>query len=161
MNKLSLTLLAAVCAGMLFVSAPQDANAYHPLTRGLGGGFGGYGGCADGLSLYRGRQVPVPPYFALHPPVYYSAPVARPYGYSPFPYPGDVRTPEPVVGVARAAAKVVENPFAAPMRKATEKKAELAEDSVAASAPQSIRNPFVDWSTHDHDIHVAKTIETK
>lgn len=34
------------------------------------------------------------PYFALHPPVYYSYPVARPYGYSPFAYPPGVMTPE-------------------------------------------------------------------
>jgi hypothetical protein len=27
------------------------------------------------------------PYFALHPPVYYSYPIARTYGDSPFPYP--------------------------------------------------------------------------
>lgn len=27
------------------------------------------------------------PYFAEHPPVYYSRPVARPYGYSPYAYP--------------------------------------------------------------------------
>jgi hypothetical protein len=26
------------------------------------------------------------PYFALHPPVYYSYPVQRPYGYLPYPY---------------------------------------------------------------------------
>lgn len=38
------------------------------------------------------------PYFALHPPVYYSRPVPRTYGYSPFAYPGDVMTPDlPVV----------------------------------------------------------------
>jgi hypothetical protein len=33
------------------------------------------------------------PYFALHPPVYYSYHVARTYGYSPFAYPPDVLTP--------------------------------------------------------------------
>ncbi len=34
-----------------------------------------------------------PPYFALHPPVYYSHQVPRTYGYSPFPYPPYVLTP--------------------------------------------------------------------
>lgn len=33
------------------------------------------------------------PYFALHPPVYYSFRVARTYGYSPFAYPPGVLTP--------------------------------------------------------------------
>ena len=42
-------------------------------------------------SLYVSDQAP---YFAVHPPVYYSYVVRRPYGYSPFPYPPDVLTPE-------------------------------------------------------------------
>jgi hypothetical protein len=33
------------------------------------------------------------PYFALHPPVYYSYRVPRTYGYSPFAYPPGVLTP--------------------------------------------------------------------
>lgn len=37
------------------------------------------------------------PYFSLFPPTYYSYPVPRPYGYSPFAYPGFVQTPHPVV----------------------------------------------------------------
>jgi hypothetical protein len=65
--------------------------------------FGRWGG-ANWLypsgSLYVQESVP---YFALHPPVYYSYPVARPYGFSPFPYPPEVLTPElprtsPVMG---------------------------------------------------------------
>jgi hypothetical protein len=39
------------------------------------------------------RDVPVP-HFALYPPVYYSLPIARTYGYSPFAYPPGVMTPE-------------------------------------------------------------------
>ena len=35
------------------------------------------------------------PHFAQFPPVYYSHPVARPYGYSPYAYPGWVQTPNP------------------------------------------------------------------
>jgi hypothetical protein len=35
-----------------------------------------------------------PPYFAVHPPVYYSYVVRRPYGYSPFPYSPETLTPE-------------------------------------------------------------------
>jgi hypothetical protein len=33
------------------------------------------------------------PYYALYPPVYYSYPVARTYGYSPFAYPPGTVTP--------------------------------------------------------------------
>lgn len=55
------------------------------------GGYGGYGWDIAGLynQLYNNL-----PYFALHPPVYYSAPVPRTYGYSPFAYPPGVMTPE-------------------------------------------------------------------
>lgn len=55
------------------------------------GGYGGYGWDIAGLynQLYNNL-----PYFALHPPVYYSAPVPRTYGYSPFAYPPGTMTPE-------------------------------------------------------------------
>lgn len=55
-------------------------------------GFYGGGWLYPGYNLYASDTVP---YFALHPPVYYSRPVARPYGYSPFPYPPYVMTPDP------------------------------------------------------------------
>lgn len=41
-------------------------------------GYGGFNNFA--IRPY----VPAPPYFALHPPVYYGARYARPYGESPF-----------------------------------------------------------------------------
>ncbi len=34
------------------------------------------------------------PYFAAYPPVYYSRPIPRTYGYSPFAYGRNVRTPD-------------------------------------------------------------------
>ncbi len=46
---------------------------------GYGGGYG-YGPWGGGFNV----QVP---YFAWNPPVYYSYPVAHPYGYSPYPNP--------------------------------------------------------------------------
>jgi hypothetical protein len=65
---------------------------------GFGGGFGisinnggDYGW--DIAELYRQLYNNLP-YFALHPPVYYSEPVPRTYGYSPFAYPPGVMTPE-------------------------------------------------------------------
>jgi hypothetical protein len=59
-------------------------------------------------ALYRDGLIPIPPYFALHPPVYYSYPVPRPYGYSPFAYPGWVRTPDVPAPLQPA---TVVNPF--------------------------------------------------
>ena len=48
------------------------------------------------------------PYFAAHPPVYYSYPVPRTYGYSPFAYPPYVMTPE--VGGESAPVEIT-NPY--------------------------------------------------
>ena len=48
-----------------------------------------------------------PPYFALHPPVYYSYPVSRPYGHLPYPY----LPPPPSRNIARERPIVVRNPF--------------------------------------------------
>lgn len=47
------------------------------------GGYGSpyvYGGYRPGMRSF----VPAPPYFALHPPVYYGQRYTRPYGASPF-----------------------------------------------------------------------------
>jgi hypothetical protein len=51
--------------------------------------FGGYGGYLGGtlFDLYRLGKIPIPPYFSLHPPVYYSENVYQPYGSTPFAYP--------------------------------------------------------------------------
>ena len=66
-------------------------------------------------SLYTRDYVP---YYAMHPPVYYSEPVPRTYGYSPFAYNSFVATPSPRVvhyGTVshRPAPKpvVIENPY--------------------------------------------------
>lgn len=94
-------LLAVVLLGMAAVglAACQDAAAYEPW------GYY-YGWPAYERSVYVGDSVP---FYALHPPVYYSYPVARPYGYSPFAYPPGVRTPE----VERPQPAVVQNPYVA------------------------------------------------
>ena len=66
----------------------------HGFGSGFGiaiGGGGDYGW--DVAELYRELYNNLP-YFALHPPVYYSEPVPRTYGYSPFAYPPGVMTPE-------------------------------------------------------------------
>jgi hypothetical protein len=66
------------------VTVAAEARAYWPL-----GSFGYGSYYAPGMYAADTRV----PYFALHPPVYYSYPVPRPYGYSPWAYPGWVPTP--------------------------------------------------------------------
>lgn len=107
---------------------------------GCGYGYGGYG-----LGyLYNSLQYNVP-YFAAFPPVYYSYPVPRTYGYSPFAYPPGVMTPDVIETFEP---EIIENPHvptsseSAPKVKAEEKK-----DSTvavpAASEPLVIVNPYV------------------
>jgi hypothetical protein len=76
--------------GLALVGA-ELAQAQYPYTwpNNLGPTAYGVTGTMYGLGL-----VPTPPYFALHPPVYYSCPVPRSYGYSPYAYPGCVMTPD-------------------------------------------------------------------
>lgn len=67
----------------------------------------GFGGCGYGVG-----NIPTPPYFALHPPVYYSDIVARPYGLSPYAYPGWVGAPGAAF-VAPVRPLLVANPYMA------------------------------------------------
>jgi hypothetical protein len=70
----------------------------HGFGHGLAfGGFFDYGW--DLADLYRELHNNLP-HFSLHPPVYYSHPVPRTYGYSPFAYPPGVMTPD-VAGQAQ------------------------------------------------------------
>ena len=78
------------CALLFSAFTAEMAQAQYPYGgdiatwNGWGGGYGyGYG--------YLGTRVgfvPQPPYYSIHPPVYYSAQIIRrPYGYSPFAWP--------------------------------------------------------------------------
>jgi hypothetical protein len=82
--------IVLLAAGIAILGG-ESARADYPYgwPNYLGPTAYGVSGTMYGLGL-----VPVPPYFALHPPVYYSVHVPRSYGYSPFAYPGCVPTPE-------------------------------------------------------------------
>ncbi|MEM7311583.1 MAG: hypothetical protein AAF497_00385 [Planctomycetota bacterium] len=146
MKKLtSIAPLACVAIAALMLAMPGQASA----QCGNGYGFGAYGGpFGTGFggfgSPYATGRIPTPPYFALHPPVYYSAPVARSYGYSPFAYPGDVRTPD---APAAGQAKVIINPYVEQVQpvkaEAEESKKEAADNDVAQSKSLMIVNPYV------------------
>lgn len=88
---------------MLGVVTESSAQGINPCGV---GGFAYPGWFGYTASPYSLGQIPTPPYYALHPPVYYSLPVPRTYGYSPYAYPGSVRTPEVEM------AEVIENPHA-------------------------------------------------
>ena len=75
----------------------------------------------------------IPPYFALHPPVYYSYPVARTYGYSPYAYPPGTKTPE----LFKPQPVVIRNQFV-PSKPTTKP-----DRDQIAQAPLRIANPYV------------------
>lgn len=85
-----------LCAAALVLATAREAAADGPY-------FAGYWPTWQ-WSVYLRENVP---YYALNPPVYYSIPVARPYGYSPFAYPSWVKTPE--IEAPRPA--VIQNPY--------------------------------------------------
>jgi hypothetical protein len=96
-------------------------------------------------SLYGLGYVPVPPYYALHPPVYYGDRYFRTYGESPFPRSDYSSRPQ------RIRVDVIVNPFYTAPAGAAVGKAEQtetpAEPTPAAaeqvtSQPQMIMNPF-------------------
>jgi hypothetical protein len=131
------------------VQAQDYCGAGHGLYSQLG--FGGFGFRNTPYTL---GQVPVPPYFALHPPVYYSAPVPRPYGYSPFAYPGHIQTPEPV-----ASPELINNPYCAPTNLVPAAKSDPAATDSAAVEPKTIMNPFVSMTTDDAIVALAKMLK--
>jgi hypothetical protein len=115
----------------------------HGHGRGFGRGFGTGvfvdDDDSDFADLYRELLDNVP-YFALHPPVYYSHPVPRTYGYSPFAYGPWVMTPD----TPPPAPVTIMNPF---VPKADKASTSEASDRSAATTPQPqplvIVNPYV------------------
>ena len=98
--KTKWAIIAAFCVFVVAGANKAEAN---------GGcyGCGGFGGYGWGLGvLYNSLDFRVP-YFAAHPPVYYSYPVPRTYGHSPFAYPPHFRTPD-VLGMIEPV--VIDNP---------------------------------------------------
>jgi hypothetical protein len=92
------------------------------------------------INFYQQETIP---YFALHPPVYYSVPVARTYGYSPFAYPPGTMTPD-FVGTIEPQTTV--NPFAPQSSKAKKGGVQKTPgpDRSASYKPLTIINPYID-----------------
>lgn len=89
-----------------------------------------YGGSAP--NTYVGESIP---YYAAHPPVYYSYPRARPYGYSPYPWPPVVTPTECAVATEPL---IIKNPHV------TQEREEVpAPDNHSAQAPLRFSNPHV------------------
>lgn len=120
---------------LMFVFAlAVSASAGRAMADGCGwGGWGMYYG-------YPGYTSEYIPYFAQHPPVYYSYPVPRPYGWSPYAYPPGTMTPELKLEEAPAPVSI-KNPYFQQEEK-SEGTASHA-DSRSESVAVRIRNPYV------------------
>jgi hypothetical protein len=129
MTTKHLSLVAAVVAVFCLTQEPAEA------------GHGAWGGFAPWYTGYTREYVP---YYAMHPPVYYSYPVPRAYGWSPWAYPPGVMTPE-ILG-EMAGPKEMINPHV-PQEEIekptsnTNKTVQLHRDS--SPVPQVVINPFV------------------
>lgn len=88
---------------------------------------------ADLSDLYNVGAIRLPPYFALHPPVYYEMPVPRTYGYGPWAYPPYVTTPE----IVEPTPEIIQNKFVPQPAKEQSAKPNL------ACTPKRIQNPYV------------------
>lgn len=135
--KSRLALILAVAAACSF--AAGDAKAQYGYN-GCGYGYGC--GIYDMGNLYRVLANNVP-YYSAFPPVYYSIPVPRTYGYSPFAYPPGVMTPE--VTEAVAPMEII-NPHVEPASTSEEKPADKVTQAAGAPTPMLVLNPYV--STH-------------
>lgn len=119
MRKVFLVLLAAaITAGFISTGeAKADGNIIVHSTSSVG--FGNNGGCGYGnnwswgpYSLNRSLgYLPMPPYYAMHPPVYYSHNVAVPYGMSPYPISSYSPSSSYVVDRPIPEPQVVVNPY--------------------------------------------------
>ena len=131
-RQLLIMTLAMVAA---FAATTPAARAQNGCSNG-GGWDCGYGW------LYNTLRYEVP-HFAAFPPVYYSAPVPRTYGYSPFAYPPNVMTPE-IVGEVEPL--TINNPYV-PATTPAAAPADSKSDSSASAdrrvEPLVIINPFV------------------
>jgi hypothetical protein len=126
--KTQLMILLVLVATALAAAPTTQAQGY------VGCNGGGWGWGYDLGALYNSLDYNVP-YFAAHPPVYYSYPVPRTYGYSPFAYPPNVMTPDVVMG-DEAPLEIV-NPYVP----STQQTPAANADQSAAAARQANRQP--------------------
>jgi hypothetical protein len=139
-RRVSLWVAVGILLAAGFSASQAKAQVNGPGAYGLG--FYNYSG------NYYGNNYRIP-YYALFPPVYYSYPVARPYGYSPFAYPPGTITPE----APQKAVAPVEylNPLVPQGDKPGGDK--------TASAPRMYYNPFVNKAQTDSSLAVARQAE--
>ena len=132
--RYSLVLLAALVCPLV---TSGDAQAQYGLHGGCGGYGHGYGYDVGRLYGVLAQNVP---YYAAFPPVYYSAPVPRTYGYSPFAYPPGTVTPDIAPMVA---AKEILNPYVSLPSDLEEPLVDKVTQADVVEIPLAMSNPYV------------------
>ncbi|HJS09283.1 MAG TPA: hypothetical protein VJ809_16565 [Pirellulales bacterium] len=97
-----------------------------------------------GMPWYTGYSREYIPYYSMHPPVYYSYPVPRAYGWSPWAYPPGTMTPE-ILGEMTGPQEII-NPHVppAPEAKPTSTNNKTTQHRAQQGPiPQVVLNPFV------------------
>jgi hypothetical protein len=88
------TALLAFAAALALAAAPAAAQAGDGY--GCGYGYGHFYGLWGNPYVYSQGSAYIPPYYAIHPPVYYSPFITmRPYGASPYAWPATYVPPAP------------------------------------------------------------------
>jgi len=132
-SKALVLMLALSCS--LLVAGEAKAQC------GLNAGYGGYGyGYGFDVGRLYGVLADNVPHFAAFPPVYYSAPVPRTYGYSPFAYPPGTMTPE--LAEAAAPVEIINPHFKSDTNAATDEVEDTVTQSKVAQ-PLLVFNPYV------------------
>jgi hypothetical protein len=91
------------------------------------------------------------PYYALHPPVYYSYPVPRTYGSSPFQY---APSPPEIQNSSYQQPQIIKNEY-------VEESPQQADDQSQDHAPMRISNPFIQQSNNSAMSKGAKWVDAK
>jgi hypothetical protein len=95
-------LLASLFVLLLFAAIPCQTKAYDGFCGGYNWDIRGFGSSGN---LYGLGYIPTPPYFAIHPPVYYGQRYFRTYGESPFARPARAARP------LNVSVQLIKNPF--------------------------------------------------
>ncbi len=128
------TVLSAVALASLLAAVPASAEAGWP--GGCGYGCGNFYGLWGNPYVYSQGAAYIPPYYAIHPPVYYSPHItARPYGASPYAWPPIPTGPK----LVSAAAKIIVNPH---VKADVVAKLDDAVITKAEPTPLAMDNPF-------------------
>ena len=128
------TVLFSFVAAFALAAAGASAQA-QDCGCGYGYGYGNYAFLGYPFAYSQGANY-VPPYFAIHPPVYYSPHIiARPYGWSPYAWPSTAMVP----ATPAARPMVIMN---AHVKAAESKVAESKPQMIDGIQPEEIANPF-------------------